>query len=92
MGTKEFLNALVRRFPSRPQALGFSALPPAPSHQIHWNHFDYVPHQPSAPDPIIGRILYMIKLWKIALVDKVPYKDDIINIKHMYRLLRQNGI
>ncbi|CAO3612235.1 unnamed protein product [Cunninghamella echinulata] len=64
IGTKEFLNELVRRFPERPAPF---------------------------PSPVIQRILYLIKEWKVALTDMSKHKDDLIHIKDMYRLLRFKG-
>ncbi|KAI8148456.1 hypothetical protein BJV82DRAFT_592193 [Fennellomyces sp. T-0311] len=93
IATKEFLNALVYSFPAQPQSsLSFAARPPQKkSLDIQWNHFDYVPHQPSVPDPVVERILYMLKEWKVALADRAPYKEDLANIHSMYRLLRRRG-
>ncbi|SAM07164.1 hypothetical protein [Absidia glauca] len=64
IGTKEFLNELVRRFPERPAPF---------------------------PSPVIQRILYLIKEWKVALTDMSRHKDDLAHIKDMYRLLRFKG-
>ncbi|ORZ22304.1 hypothetical protein BCR42DRAFT_405889 [Absidia repens] len=64
IGTKEFLNQLVRRFPERPAPF---------------------------PSPVIQRILYLIKEWKVALTDMSRHKDDLVHIKDMYRLLRFKG-
>ncbi|KAI8092861.1 uncharacterized protein BX664DRAFT_328334 [Halteromyces radiatus] len=64
IGTKEFLNELVRRFPERPAPF---------------------------PSPVIQRILYLIKEWKVALTDMSRHKDDLVHIKDMYRLLRFKG-
>ncbi|KAI9492889.1 hypothetical protein BDB00DRAFT_826046 [Zychaea mexicana] len=93
ISTKEFLNALVYSFPAQPQSsLSFAARPPhKKSLDIQWNHFDYVPHQPSVPDPVVERILYMLKEWKVALADRAPYNEDLANINSMYRLLRRRG-
>ncbi|KAG2216932.1 hypothetical protein INT45_004128, partial [Circinella minor] len=93
ISTKEFLNALVYSFPAQPQtSLSFAARPPQKkSLDIQWNHFDYVPHQPSVPDPVVERILYMIKEWKIGLALRAPYKEDLTNINSMYRLLKRRG-
>ncbi|KAI9245326.1 hypothetical protein BDA99DRAFT_528066 [Phascolomyces articulosus] len=93
ISTKEFLNALVYSFPAQPQtSLSFAARPPQKkSLDIQWNHFDYVPHQPSVPDPVVERVLYMLKEWKVALADRAPYKEDLANINSMYRLLKRRG-
>ncbi|KAI8330872.1 hypothetical protein BC941DRAFT_439806 [Chlamydoabsidia padenii] len=64
IGTKEFLNELVRRFPERPAPF---------------------------PSPVIQRVLYLIKEWKVALTDMSRHKDDLVHIKDMYRLLRFKG-
>ncbi|KAI7854395.1 hypothetical protein BDC45DRAFT_545222 [Circinella umbellata] len=50
------------------------------------------PERPAPfPNPVIQRILYMIKEWKVALADMSRHKDDLIHIKDMYRLLRFKG-
>lgn len=93
IATKEFLNALVRKFPERPPA-SFSPAPPPRlngSPDFAWNHFDYVPQQPSGANPIMARILYLIKEWKVGLAELSRYKNDLIHIKDMYRLLRYKG-
>ncbi|KAI8878926.1 VHS-domain-containing protein [Backusella circina FSU 941] len=64
IATKEFLNALVRKFPERPAPF---------------------------PSPVIQRILYLIKEWKVALTEMSKHKDDLVHIKDMYRLLRFKG-
>ncbi|CAO3638408.1 unnamed protein product [Cunninghamella echinulata] len=93
IATKEFLNALVRKFPERPPS---NYSPPAS--RLHsngsdgaWNHFDYVPEQPVGNNPVMSRILYLIKEWKIGLAELSRYKNDLIHIKDMYRLLRYKG-
>jgi hypothetical protein len=65
---------------------------------LSWNHFDYVPQQPVAAgsavaslNPVMGRILYLIKEWKVGLAELSRYKNDLIHIKDMYRLLRYKG-
>ncbi|CAO3592469.1 unnamed protein product [Absidia cylindrospora] len=93
IATKEFLNALVRKFPERPPA----SFTPSPAPRLNgspdfsWNHFDYVPQQPSGANPIMARILYLIKEWKVGLAELSRYKNDLIHIKDMYRLLRYKG-
>ncbi|ORY99369.1 hypothetical protein BCR43DRAFT_513492 [Syncephalastrum racemosum] len=86
MGTKEFLNTLVRKFPSHPMHVASIRDSPNP-----YNHFDISPIGSSAPHAVLKRILYMLKEWKVGLVDRLPYREDIINIKNMYRLLRLRG-
>ncbi|KAI8149427.1 hypothetical protein BJV82DRAFT_588041 [Fennellomyces sp. T-0311] len=50
------------------------------------------PERPAPfPNPVIQRILYMIKEWKVALADMSRHKDDLVHIKDMYRLLRFKG-
>ncbi|CAO3595013.1 unnamed protein product [Absidia cylindrospora] len=50
------------------------------------------PERPAPfPSPVIQRILYLIKEWKVALTDMSRHKDDLIHIKDMYRLLRFKG-
>ncbi|ORY91305.1 hypothetical protein BCR43DRAFT_480107 [Syncephalastrum racemosum] len=50
------------------------------------------PERPAPfPNPVIQRVLYMIKEWKVALTDMSRHKDDLIHIKDMYRLLRFKG-
>ncbi|KAI8062902.1 hypothetical protein BC940DRAFT_243759, partial [Gongronella butleri] len=50
------------------------------------------PERPAPfPSPVIQRILYLIKEWKVALADMSKHKDDLIHIKDMYRLLRFKG-
>ncbi|KAG1052793.1 hypothetical protein G6F46_004064 [Rhizopus delemar] len=50
------------------------------------------PERPAPfPSPVIQRILYLIKEWKVALTDMSKHKDDLIHIKDMYRLLRFKG-
>ncbi|KAI8889122.1 VHS-domain-containing protein, partial [Backusella circina FSU 941] len=71
IASKEFLNALVSKFPERPPGR-------------------YAPN-PSMPTPVIDRILYLIKEWKIALTELSRYQDDMMNIKDMYRLLKFKG-
>lgn len=44
------------------------------------------------PSPVVQRILYFIKEWKVALTDMSRHKDDLVHIKDMYRLLRFKGI
>ncbi|KAI8381013.1 uncharacterized protein BYT42DRAFT_288822 [Radiomyces spectabilis] len=85
IATKEFLNALVRKFPERPPTR--TLVPDTPN---GWNHFDIVPSA-SQMNPIMERILYMIKQWKVALAELSRYKEDLVHIKDMYRLLRSKG-
>ncbi|KAI8047039.1 uncharacterized protein B0P05DRAFT_567092 [Gilbertella persicaria] len=50
------------------------------------------PERPAPfPNPVIQRILYLIKEWKVALTDISKHKDDLVHIKDMYRLLRFKG-
>ncbi|ORX59662.1 VHS-domain-containing protein [Hesseltinella vesiculosa] len=50
------------------------------------------PERPAPfPSPVIQRILYLIKEWKVALADMSKHKDDLVHIKDMYRLLRFKG-
>ncbi|KAI7890558.1 uncharacterized protein EV154DRAFT_590246 [Mucor mucedo] len=72
IASKEFLNALVRRFPERPPAR-------------------YAPNPQFLSNPVMDRILYLIKEWKVALSELSRYKDDMQHIKDMYRLLKFKG-
>ncbi|KAI7879994.1 hypothetical protein K492DRAFT_237568 [Lichtheimia hyalospora FSU 10163] len=81
IASKEFLNALVQMFPATARR----------SKTTDWAHFDSVIHGYAGEDPVMERILYMIREWKIALVDRLGYRDDFANINSMYRLLRQRG-
>ncbi|KAI9483345.1 MAG: hypothetical protein EXX96DRAFT_616332 [Benjaminiella poitrasii] len=50
------------------------------------------PERPAPfPSPVIQRILYLVKEWKVALTDMSKHKDDLVHIKDMYRLLRFKG-
>ncbi|KAG2193157.1 hypothetical protein INT47_009590 [Mucor saturninus] len=50
------------------------------------------PERPAPfPSPVVQRILYLIKEWKVALTDMSRHKDDLVHIKDMYRLLRFKG-
>ncbi|KAI8340367.1 hypothetical protein EDC96DRAFT_468949 [Choanephora cucurbitarum] len=50
------------------------------------------PERPAPfPNPVIQRILYLIKEWKVALTEISKHKDDLVHIKDMYRLLRFKG-
>ncbi|KAI7908187.1 uncharacterized protein BX663DRAFT_493323 [Cokeromyces recurvatus] len=50
------------------------------------------PERPAPfPSPVVQRILYLIKEWKVALADMSKHKDDLVHIKDMYRLLRFKG-
>ncbi|KAL0090230.1 hypothetical protein J3Q64DRAFT_1728878 [Phycomyces blakesleeanus] len=50
------------------------------------------PERPAPfPSPVVQRILYLIKEWKVALTDMSRHKDDLVHIKDMYRLLRYKG-
>jgi hypothetical protein len=42
-------------------------------------------------NPVIDRILYLIKEWKVALTELSRYKEDMGHIKDMYRLLKFKG-
>ncbi|CAO3630601.1 unnamed protein product [Mucor hiemalis] len=90
IASKEFLNALVRRFPERPPAR-YAPNPVQSAPENQWNHFDYVPPQQFMANPVIDRILYLIKEWKIALTELSRYKEDMGHIKDMYRLLKFKG-
>ncbi|CEP10383.1 hypothetical protein [Parasitella parasitica] len=47
------------------------------------------PERPAPfPSPVVQRILYLIKEWKVALTDMSKHKDDLVHIKDMYKLLR----
>lgn len=41
--------------------------------------------------PVLDRILYLIKEWKIALTELSRYKEDMTHIRDMYRLLKFKG-
>ncbi|KAI9468977.1 MAG: hypothetical protein EXX96DRAFT_589988 [Benjaminiella poitrasii] len=90
IASKEFLNALVRRFPERPPAR-YAPNPVQSAPENQWNHFDYVPPQQFMANPVIDRILYLIKEWKVALAELARYKDDMVHIRDMYRLLKFKG-
>ena len=90
IASKEFLNALVRRFPERPPAR-YAPNPVQSAPENQWNHFDYVPPQQFMANPVIDRILYLIKEWKIALTELSRYKEDMAHIKDMYQLLKFKG-
>ncbi|KAI8081899.1 uncharacterized protein B0P05DRAFT_538528, partial [Gilbertella persicaria] len=90
IASKEFLNALVRRFPERPPTR-YAPNPVQSAPENQWNHFDFAPMQPCMANPVIDRILYLIKEWKIALVELSRYKEDMTHIKDMYRLLKFKG-
>ncbi|KAF9363111.1 hypothetical protein BGX34_004854 [Mortierella sp. NVP85] len=64
IATKEFLNALVRKFPERPLAV---------------------------PTPVQTRILEMIHEWYTTLCKTSRYKDDLVHIRDMHRLLTFKG-
>ncbi|KAG0212231.1 hypothetical protein BGX33_003748 [Mortierella sp. NVP41] len=64
IATKEFLNALVRKFPERPLAV---------------------------PTPVQTRILEMIQEWYTTLCKTSRYKEDLIHIRDMHRLLAFKG-
>ncbi|KAI8334996.1 hypothetical protein BC941DRAFT_462069 [Chlamydoabsidia padenii] len=100
IATKEFLNALVRKFPERPPAHFLpSPLPRLDGgSDMSWNHFDPMPQSSFAAgsaaaslNPVMVRILYFIKEWKVGLAELSRYKNDLIHIKDMYRLLRYKG-
>ncbi|KAF7732318.1 hypothetical protein EC973_005214 [Apophysomyces ossiformis] len=85
IATKEFLNYLVRKFPERPPQ-GYAPV------STQWNHFDSAfATKPSVSNPVMDRILYMMKEWKVALADKSRHRADFSLIKDMYRLLRYKG-
>ncbi|KAI8642095.1 hypothetical protein BD408DRAFT_482993 [Parasitella parasitica] len=90
IASKEFLNNLVRRFPERPPAR-YAPNPVQSAPENQWNHFDYVPPQQFLSNPVMDRILYLIKEWKIALAELSRYKEDMAHIKDMYRLLKFKG-
>ncbi|KAG1174524.1 hypothetical protein G6F35_016651 [Rhizopus arrhizus] len=89
IATKEFLNALVRRFPERPPSR-YAPSPVQSSPENQWNHFDFIPQKLMA-HPVLDRILYLIKEWKIALTELSRYKEDMTHIRDMYRLLKFKG-
>ncbi|KAG0292984.1 hypothetical protein BGZ96_003440 [Linnemannia gamsii] len=64
IATKEFLNALVRRFPERPLTV---------------------------PTPVQTRILEMIQEWYTTLCKTSRYKEDLVHIRDMHRLLSFKG-
>ncbi|KAF9206845.1 hypothetical protein BGZ49_001681 [Haplosporangium sp. Z 27] len=64
IGTKEFLNELVRKFPERPL---------------------------SVPTPVQNKILEMIQEWYQTLCKTSRYKEDLVHIKDMHRLLSFKG-
>ncbi|KAF9116247.1 hypothetical protein BGX27_004098 [Mortierella sp. AM989] len=64
IGTKEFLNELVRKFPERPL---------------------------SVPTPVQNKILEMIQEWYQTLCKSSRYKEDLVHIKDMHRLLSFKG-
>ncbi|KAI8327949.1 hypothetical protein BD560DRAFT_417542 [Blakeslea trispora] len=90
VASKDFLNALVRRFPERPPTR-YAPNPVQSAPENQWNHFDFAPLQPCMANPVIDRILYLIKEWKIALAELSRYKEDMTHIKDMYRLLKFKG-
>ncbi|KAF1796950.1 hypothetical protein FB192DRAFT_1401469 [Mucor lusitanicus] len=90
IASKEFLNNLVRRFPERPPAR-YAPNPVQSAPENQWNHFDFVPPQQFIANPVIDRILYLIKEWKVALTELSRYKEDMGHIKDMYRLLKFKG-
>ncbi|RUP51009.1 hypothetical protein BC936DRAFT_136654 [Jimgerdemannia flammicorona] len=50
------------------------------------------PERPNPiPDPVTQRILYLIKEWKMTVVESSRHKEDLVHIKDMYRLLRFKG-
>ncbi|KAF8946250.1 hypothetical protein BGZ47_000999 [Haplosporangium gracile] len=64
IATKEFLNALVRKFPERPLTV---------------------------PTPVQTRVLEMIQEWYTTLCRTSRYKEDLIHIRDMHRLLAFKG-
>ncbi|KAG2232623.1 hypothetical protein INT48_001312 [Thamnidium elegans] len=90
IASKEFLNALVRRFPERPPAR-YAPNPVQSAPENQWNHFDYVPPQQFLANPVMDRILYLIKEWKVALTELSRYKQDMQHIRDMYKLLKFKG-
>ncbi|KAF9350129.1 hypothetical protein BGX26_011660 [Mortierella sp. AD094] len=64
IASKEFLNALVRRFPERPLTV---------------------------PTPVQNRILEMIQEWYTTLCKTSRYKEDLVHIRDMHRLLSFKG-
>ncbi|KAF9117004.1 hypothetical protein BGX27_007058 [Mortierella sp. AM989] len=64
IASKEFLNALVRRFPERPLMV---------------------------PTPIQNRILELIQEWYTTLCKTSRYKEDLVHIRDMHRLLSFKG-
>lgn len=90
VASKEFLNALVRRFPERPPAR-YAPNPVQSAPENQWNHFDYAPPQQFLANPVMDRILYLIKEWKVALTELSRYKQDMQHIRDMYKLLKFKG-
>jgi hypothetical protein len=64
IGTKEFLNEMVKRFPERP---------------------------PPDPGPVMAKILELINEWKETICVESRWKEDLNNIKDMWRLLSYKG-
>ncbi|KAF9159632.1 hypothetical protein BGX20_002850, partial [Mortierella sp. AD010] len=64
IASKEFLNALVRKFPERPLTV---------------------------PTPVQNRILEMIQEWYTTLCKTSRYKEDLVHIRDMHRLLSFKG-
>ncbi|ORZ20113.1 VHS domain-domain-containing protein [Lobosporangium transversale] len=64
IATKEFLNALVRKFPERPLTV---------------------------PTPVQSRILELIQEWYMTLCKTSRYKEDLVHIRDMHRLLSFKG-
>jgi hypothetical protein len=90
IASKEFLNTLVSRFPERPPGR-YAPNPVQSAPENQWNHFDYIPTQQYMATPVIDRILYLVREWKIALTELSRYQDDMVNIKDLYRLLKFKG-
>ncbi|KAI8996858.1 hypothetical protein BDB01DRAFT_845572 [Pilobolus umbonatus] len=90
IASKDFLNALVSKFPARP-ITRYAPNPVQSAPENQWNHFDYIPTPHGIPNPVLDRILYLIKEWKVALTELSRYKEDMAHIRDMYRLLKFKG-
>ncbi|KAL7412378.1 hypothetical protein BDY24DRAFT_341853 [Mrakia frigida] len=64
VGTKEFLNELVRKFPERP---------------------------PAFPGVSMGKTLELIHEWKNTICVNSKWKEDLVHIRDMHRLLSYKG-
>lgn len=91
MSTDEFVNEITKRTPLIP----YHNIAPAetrkskesPEHP--WNHFDYIPTQPSTSARVNERLLYMIKEWAIAFQHDALYREDMERLVKLYHCLKQ---